>query len=204
MKIKDITPERIFSALNHDYGQDLRPIVLGISALRGAKVPEIVTHRSGSGYGLFRIPSRTFRDKDEEMIENISAILFPYDREKRIYKRLAKPTKSHPLVKPLSRTKVKSISCEEAEVRFNHKEKTITWEVEENNRAVDRAHQQWLWEAVSTALGRVKWTRGSGGNIVGNDEYNRYENSDSEGGGGNYVTHRFGPPKKSKPQRRRA
>jgi len=42
----------------------------------------------------------------------------------------------------------------------------------------------------------VEWTRGSGGTIIGNDEYN--QDSDAVGGGGNYVCYEFGPRKKVK------
>lgn len=67
---------------------------------------------------------------------------------------------------------------------------TLHWEVPQNNHARDRAAVTGLYQAALTYLNAVTWTRGTGGVIVGNDEYNHdttYE------GGGNYVTHRFGP-----------
>lgn len=70
----------------------------------------------------------------------------------------------------------------------------LMWRVEENNHAVDRAHEKWLGRALFAQLDRVKWTRGSGGVFTGNDEYN--QDSDYEGGGGNYITYEYGPPSK--------
>lgn len=73
---------------------------------------------------------------------------------------------------------------------FTLEGRNLTWDVEENNHARDYANSTPLAGAVWTHLGRIAWTRGSGGQIVGNDEYNR--EADWEGGGGNYVTREFG------------
>jgi hypothetical protein len=41
------------------------------------------------------------------------------------------------------------------------------------------------------ALGKIKWTRSSGGFATGNDEYN--QDNTYSGGGANYVTFSYGP-----------
>jgi hypothetical protein len=82
----------------------------------------------------------------------------------------------------------------EACISFNDKAKSVTWDVAENNHAVDHAHKQTMGRYLFRALNKVEWTRGTGGTIVGNDEYNR--ESDYEGGGANYITYRYGPKKK--------
>jgi hypothetical protein len=67
----------------------------------------------------------------------------------------------------------------------------VTWAVPDNNHAVSTAHAHPVARAFFAELGRVRWTRGSGGTLVGNDEYN--EESREAGGGANYVTASFGP-----------
>jgi hypothetical protein len=79
--------------------------------------------------------------------------------------------------------------CGEAGLRFEGRK--AHWRVPENNHAREHAHDHPLAIAFFRALDRVHWTRGSGGHIVGNDEYNR--DSGYEGGGANYVTARYGP-----------
>jgi hypothetical protein len=76
---------------------------------------------------------------------------------------------------------------------LNHASKTISYYVEENNRAVEEAATDPFVKQVFQLLNRITWTRNSGGTIVGNDEYNR--DCSYEGGGGNYIVHRFGPVK---------
>jgi len=79
---------------------------------------------------------------------------------------------------------------EEACLTFDRKRHTLTWVVEENNHAVDRARESWLGRALFATLKDIQWTSSTGGKFVGNDEYN---DSREEGGGANYVTARFGP-----------
>jgi hypothetical protein len=64
------------------------------------------------------------------------------------------------------------------------------WSVSENNRAVEDARESPVGRAFFGALRRVEWTRGSGGTLWGNDEYNQEGYGE---GGGNYVTAEYGP-----------
>ncbi len=84
-----------------------------------------------------------------------------------------------------------TISYWECFVSFKNETRTLRWSVSENNHARDSAHEHWYTRRLFGELGRVVWTRGTGGKIVGNDEYNR--DTGHEGGGGNYVTRSFGP-----------
>jgi len=84
----------------------------------------------------------------------------------------------------------------DAYVKFENGTKSVHWDVSENNRAVEHAHEHWFAQLLFTALGKVEWTRNSGGTLVGNDEYNR-DNRDS-GGGGNYTTSEFSQAKQKR------
>ncbi len=53
---------------------------------------------------------------------------------------------------------------------FDTKKSTLTWEAD-GNHGVEEAHTEWVWEAMNSELGKVRWTRGSGGVIAGYDEY---------------------------------
>ena len=105
------------------------------------------------------------------------------------------PTKTHaPKRKDLAILPVSKgarLELGEATIVLDDATHSVSWSVSENNHACDCARSLPMAEALFSMLGRVKWTRGSGGKIVGNDEYNRCR--DEEGAGGNYVTAEFGP-----------
>jgi hypothetical protein len=76
-----------------------------------------------------------------------------------------------------------------ATITFNGNK--VTWEVYEDNRAVDKAHGMPMAKVFFGELEKVKWTRGTGGTLAGNDEYAR--DTTEYRGGANYMTQRFGP-----------
>lgn len=76
-------------------------------------------------------------------------------------------------------------------IRFDKATSSVTWEVSENNHAVERCRGHVLGQRFFDELGKVRWTRGTGGTISGNDEYSR--EADYAGGGANYCTAGFGP-----------
>lgn len=92
--------------------------------------------------------------------------------------------------KPLGRD-AGFIATDDCAVTFVDERRTVRWYVGENNKAVERARSSWLGQAFFRELKVISWSRGSGGELIGNDEYNREDRS--EGGGANYVTARFGP-----------
>jgi hypothetical protein len=79
----------------------------------------------------------------------------------------------------------------EASIVLDDAARTVSWRVGENNHACDTARSLPMARTLFSLLNRIEWTRGSGGKIIGNDEYN--QDSDYEGGGGNYVTAAYGP-----------
>jgi hypothetical protein len=118
-------------------------------------------------------------------------------------KKLRTPKKQDfPLAVPTKHTHY-SVGGGEGGITLDHEKRELTWTVYENNRAVERARESFMGRKLFELLGKVEWTRGSGGEFAGNDEYNR-DNQDA-GGGANYVTQRFGPlSKEEKEQRARA
>ncbi len=99
--------------------------------------------------------------------------------------------------KATSKTKIFDLG-DEARISFNGRK--VTWAVEENNHACENAREHPLAGTFFTNLAKIKWTRGSGGVIVGNNEYNRDDHG--QGGGGNYVVTRFGSARSALERRR--
>jgi len=134
---------------------------------------------------------RAFRGADDR-IEEVEDLIGGrvWDEERQCWvARLRAPRKKN--LKIVATTKDAVIDMSEARITFTNKTRTVTWDVAEDNHACDRTHSHWFAKRLFEALGRVRWTRGSGGTIVGNDEYN--QQSCEEGGGANYVTYEFGP-----------
>ncbi len=93
-------------------------------------------------------------------------------------------------INPTSRGCTLIVNRGDAAIKLDDATRTVTWGVPENNHAVEYARSSTLGRALFTALARIDWKRGSGGTLVGNDEYNRCD--DDEGGSANYVTARYG------------
>lgn len=93
-----------------------------------------------------------------------------------------------------------TIQCGEPSIHFDKRK--VTWTVPENNHACDRGREHPMAREFFRLLGTVTWTRGTGGDIVGNNEYAR--DSREEGGGGNYLVSSYGPERKSARSRRLA
>lgn len=95
---------------------------------------------------------------------------------------------------PAITNRTTSVYYDDFSIGFDRSTSTVRWTVDENNHACDRAHAHPYAIALFGALNRVTWTRGSGGEIVGNNEYHR--DSRESGGGGNYTVMTFGPKSK--------
>lgn len=108
---------------------------------------------------------------------------------------VAVPAKLHPPLRKHLPTlpigKGATLDVDEARIVLDDDKHSVSWNVSENNHACDTARSLSISERLFALLGRITWTRGSGGKIVGNDEYNG--DRDEEGAGGNYVTAEYGP-----------
>ena len=99
---------------------------------------------------------------------------------KRTYELKGQPKKKDAQILPTS--KDADLHLDEAGIYLRNKGRTVTWDVSENNRAVERANDHPIAKKLFRLLDSITWTRGTGGEIVGNDEYNQ-DNRDSGGGG---------------------
>jgi hypothetical protein len=76
----------------------------------------------------------------------------------------------------------------EAEITFEGRK--VNWDVPENNRAVEHAHNGEIAQLFFRHLDRIQWTRGTGGVGVYHSEYDQ---NDSPYGYANSVTFAYGP-----------
>ncbi len=68
----------------------------------------------------------------------------------------------------------------------------VVYSVGENNHAREWANESILGKTWYEAINNVKWAHGTGGVILGNDEYSRESGYENEGGGGSYVVAAYG------------
>lgn len=123
---------------------------------------------------------------EDERYDIVRSLLYKYDRDQN-KQVLRRPMKANLGILPTSKSC--SINIGEACISLDNESKSVTWDVSENNHACDSARKHSLAKEMFRLLNRITWTRGSGGTIIGNDEYNR--ESDCAGGGGNYVKDEF-------------
>ena len=157
---------------------------------RGTKRQDAMKHALGVFCGGRSYGDGTFdfRTEDQrERYDTIFSLVFKQERWNSPVT-LQKPQRKALALKAV--TKDATVTCDgEASVTFCNKTRSVFWDVPENNHACEHARNHWFAKALFSALNRITWTRGSGGTIVGNDEYN--SDSDYEGGGGNYITTEF-------------
>ncbi len=124
--------------------------------------------------------------------EGVRGLVLTYDQNKRAYT-LNGSQPQRKALKLYAVSKDAEISLPDAYVGLRNKGRTVTWSVSENNHAVDRANDHWFAHELFRRLSQITWTRGTGGKILGNDEYNRDAGEGYEGGGGSYVTREYRP-----------
>jgi hypothetical protein len=104
-------------------------------------------------------------------------------------KKLVTPKKKDLKILPISKSVVFHVG-DNVTISLKNERRIIEYHVSENNHACESAHQLPMVRKLFYLLGDIKWTRGSGGDIIGNDEFNR-DNEDC-GGGGNYIKRTYG------------
>ncbi|TSE15007.1 hypothetical protein B1A87_002825 [Arthrobacter sp. KBS0703] len=72
---------------------------------------------------------------------------------------------------PFPTNRTTSFPAGEGSVSFDKESSTVRWSTSENRGATERAHASVAGSAFFDRLQRVKWTRHTGGVIMGNNEY---------------------------------
>lgn len=93
---------------------------------------------------------------------------------------------------PTNRTTTWPVATE-GSITFDREASSIRWATGDNNHQVERAHDDPLAQALFTELTTVRWTRGTGGTFIGNNEHNEDAGRYEAGAGATYVAAGFGP-----------
>jgi hypothetical protein len=88
---------------------------------------------------------------------------------------------------PFPTNRTTSFPAGEGSISFDKDRSTVYWSTSENRGATDRAHNSAAGRALFDRLKTVKWTRNTGGLIMGNNEYAE------EAGQGDACTVAYGP-----------
>lgn len=83
----------------------------------------------------------------------------------------AKPARVLKSDLPFPTNRTTSFPAGEGSVEFDKDNNMVHWSTSENRGATERAHNSAAGKALFDRLNTVKWTRNTGGIIVGNDEY---------------------------------
>lgn len=94
----------------------------------------------------------------------------------------------------IKNSKSLAISTDDFSVQLEADTRKLIWRVHENNHAVDSARENPIAKALWTHVNKIVWTRGSGGEIVGNDEYN--EDPDTGAPQDNFIVASYSPVQK--------
>lgn len=92
---------------------------------------------------------------------------------------------------PFATRKTTYFAADDGCISIDNNTRSLCWGVSENNHACEHARDSYMGKAFFALLRSITFTRGSGGVIVGNNEYN--QSDDSPGGGGNRINDAFGP-----------
>jgi hypothetical protein len=96
---------------------------------------------------------------------------------------------------PQSATRVQATYS--ASIVFNKDSREVRWFVDEDNKSVDRARSSPVGLAFFKLLGKVNWTRNTGGKVIYSDEYMQDEMM--SGGDATRVSSRYGPLGEDRP-----
>lgn len=126
-------------------------------------------------------PQKLDGSDERDLVE--ASLLGPYG--KRTGNLLLPKKKDFPLAVA---TKTTQYDADLATISLDPAKHTLNWDVSENNHAVESSRNSYMGSAMFSLLGKIEWTRGSGGTFIGNDENNEDSGREYAGGGGSYVT----------------